>query len=277
MKRVLLPTDFSDNAWKAMCYAAQLYHEIPCKFYILNNYSAPYDPIESGVANYFEPLEKESEAGLEKVLKQFKELDHHPSSEFVTMTNFGPIHATISHLEETEDESHIVVMGTRGASGPGELFLGTTTVGVISNVKSPVIAVPQNAILEEPKEIMLAIDQRGVDHLNEVRPLIDLAKAHHSVVSVVNIHEVEKEVVLDKNSPEEFVIDHYLEGLEHAYYSLDGEYTEDKLMDFAHGMKINLITVIHRDQGFWKNLFHSSLTKRIAYHTDIPLLVLNDH
>lgn len=257
-----------------MCYAAQLYHDIPVKYYLLNNFSAPYDPVEAGITSYFEPLQKASEEGLAKVLKDFKELDHHDQTEFKCMSNYGPVHATIETIENSEDEDHIVVMGTRGATGMAELFLGTTTVGIIQNIKSPVIAVPYNAVLKSPSEIMLAIDQQGVDNLGELRPMIELAEKHSSTVSIVNIHQPEKALTLEKDSPEEFVIDHYLDDIEHNYYSIDGDYTEDKIMQFAHGMEIDLISIIHRERTFWQRLFHDSLTKRLAYHTDVPLLVL---
>lgn len=275
MKRVIIPTDFSDNAWKAMCYAAMLYHDIPVKYIILNNYSIPYDGSEVGLPTNFGPMQEESEAGLEKILAAFKDLDHHDETEFETISNYGPVHATIAKMED-EPESHVIVMGTRGANSLADHVLGTTTAGVMENINSPVVAVPLNANLTEPKQIALAVDDRGVDNLGEIRPLTDLARKHGSTISIINIHQPAEEVVLEKDGPERFVIDHYLEGIDHKYYSIDGEFTEDKIMQFAHGMDIDLITLIHRERGFWKSLFHSSLTKRMAYHSDVPLLVLND-
>jgi nucleotide-binding universal stress UspA family protein len=276
MKRVLLPTDFSDNAWKAMCYAAQLYSETPVKYYILNNYSAPYDPVEAGIISYFEPLKKTSQEGLNKIEQRFKDLDHHPATEFETVSTYGPVHATIQSFEDKEPEPHIVVMGTKGASGLAELFLGTTTVGVIRNIKSPVIAVPASAKLEEPKIIMLAIDSTGVDRLAEIRPLIEVAQNHDARIAVVNVHVPEAELVLEKDAPEEYVLDHYLEKIPHSYHSIDGEYVEDRITQFAGRIGADMIALIHRDRGFWRNLFHASMANRLAYHSDIPLFILKD-
>jgi len=276
MKRVLLPTDFSDNSWKAMCYAAQLYNNTPVMFYILNNYSAPYDPIEAGIISYFEPLKKSSEEGLKKIEARFRDLDHHPETEFKTFSTYGPIHATIQSFEKKEPESYIVVMGTQGASGLGELLLGTTTVGVVQNVKSPVITVPASATLEAPKNILLAIDNKGIGRLGEIRPLLKLAKAHSAKIAVLNVHVPETELVLDKDSPEEYVLDHYLADIEHSYHSVDGEYIEDKISQFANRMGADIIALVHRDRGFWRNLFHSSMTNRLAYHSDLPLFILKD-
>ena len=42
MKRILLPTDFSDISVNAIKYATQLFTNIPCEFYVLNVYRIPY-------------------------------------------------------------------------------------------------------------------------------------------------------------------------------------------------------------------------------------------
>ncbi len=41
MKNILLPTDFSDNAYNALRYAAELYKEEDCTFFLLNTYTPP--------------------------------------------------------------------------------------------------------------------------------------------------------------------------------------------------------------------------------------------
>ena len=38
MKKILLPTDFSDNAWNAIFTAVKLYTNVECRFYLLHGY-----------------------------------------------------------------------------------------------------------------------------------------------------------------------------------------------------------------------------------------------
>ena len=37
-KKILIPTDFSKNAWGAICYALELFKNEQCDIYILNCY-----------------------------------------------------------------------------------------------------------------------------------------------------------------------------------------------------------------------------------------------
>ena len=39
MKKILVPTDFSDNATNAIRYAVYLYKDVECTFYLLHTYS----------------------------------------------------------------------------------------------------------------------------------------------------------------------------------------------------------------------------------------------
>lgn len=39
MKRILLPTDFSDNAFNALSYAMQLFEKEKCEFTLLHTYT----------------------------------------------------------------------------------------------------------------------------------------------------------------------------------------------------------------------------------------------
>jgi nucleotide-binding universal stress UspA family protein len=52
---------------------------------------------------------------------------------------------------------------------------------------------------------------------------------------------------------------------------------EDSILDFIKLHRINLLAVAKHKRGFWDSLFHASLTKKLAMHIHIPLLVVHDH
>jgi nucleotide-binding universal stress UspA family protein len=275
MKNVILPTDFSENAWKAISYAAQLFHNEACNFIIVNTFTIPYIYSEAGALPDIEPLIANSKAQLDETLIRFKEFDHNYSSTFNTVSKFASLVDTISEIEAEFEGDCMVIMGTKGASGLGEIFLGTMTSHVINYVKSPVICVPNAAELTPPRRIMLAVDSEGVDRKEEIMLMVDIAEEHEASINIVNVPIGEAEV-LAEDSPEQFVVDHYLNKVPHTYHSLTGKYRENLLTEFVERNAIDLIAMIRRDRGFWKNLFHRSLTKSMAFHCDKPLLILRD-
>lgn len=274
LKQIILPSDFSDNAWKAMSYAADLYHNVPCKFHIINTYTYPITIPKVGGAVPIQALGNGSEEYLEILLKQFKDLDHHPLSEFESKSICGSLATSIEVYEDLLKEPVIIVMGTRGVTNIGELFFGTMTASIIKNVKSPVICVPNVAHLSIPKNIMLSIDEQGVANKEEIQPLFDLAENWKSSIAVVHVGS-DKEIIA-KESSERIGINNHLATIDHSFHAIPGDYIEDELTHFAKKNKMDLVALIKRDHGFLNNFFHTSLTKNLAFYSEIPLLILRE-
>lgn len=274
MKQIILPSDFSDNAWKAMSYAADLYHNTPCKFHIINTYSYPAQMAEAGGVHIILPLQKDSEKQLQELLKQFKDLDHHVNSEFETKSISGSLINTIVKIEDSAENNSMIVMGTRGASGIGKLFFGSMTASVIKKCTSPVICVPNHASLDTPKNIMLALDDLLISSQNEIQPLLELAQNWESKIDIVHINE--SKLRTDKKASEKIVTEQYMKQFEHKYHELFGTDIEDELTYFAKTNEVGLITLIKRNKGFWENLFQTSLSLNMAFYSKIPLLILRE-
>jgi nucleotide-binding universal stress UspA family protein len=277
MRHIILPTDFSDNAWKAMNYAANLYHKTPCTFHIINTYSLPTAFAGTGGVTLpinTKPMEKESENHMEELLKEFKDLEHHGLSDFEVKCASGPVIVAIQNLEDELDTTPVIVMGTKGVTGADMLFFGTVTTSVIKRCNSPVICVPTKANLGIPKNIMFAMDDLIISSKIEIQPLIELAEEWDSKIATVHINNTK--MVSTGKTPKEIVSDYYLDRIEHSYHSIEGVSIEGELMNFADENHIDLIAMTKREQGFWKSFFQTSLTKNMAFYSKIPLLVLKE-
>lgn len=276
MKQVILPTDFSENAWMAMSYAAQLFNDQPCVFKLLNTYNVPYGYMDISAPQDSEFFSKNSNEGLKETADKFRMLDHHSNSRIEMVSRFSSLIDAIVELEDNGLDS-IIVMGTKGMDGLGAFFLGSMTSHVVTHSKSPVICVPITAQLTVPEKILLAIDNQGVAHKSEIQNLIDISRKKQSHISIVNVPEEEEEKILTSLSTETAVISHYLNTISHDFQTLDSAYKEDAIISFAKSNHIDLITLIRRDRGFWKNLFHHSLTKSMSFNSDMPLLILKSN
>jgi nucleotide-binding universal stress UspA family protein len=148
MKNVLLPTDFSDNAWNATKYAIELFKDEECVFHLLNTYtpaiansrfmatSLSSGQLEDGVHG-------NSERGLKNVLNKIDKTKKNPRHSFKTISSFSLLVDEIKEIVEKE-RIDLIVTGTKGASGLDEVFMGSNTVRIIKSIKnSPVLAIPQ--------------------------------------------------------------------------------------------------------------------------------------
>lgn len=258
-----------------MCYAAQLYHKQPTNYYILHTVSVPYSQLETGLVQDVSVMLSEAEEELGRVLDRFKELDHHDGSGFSVICRFASLADTINDIEEELGGKTTIVMGTKGVTGATDLFLGTMSSHVVSHSKSHVLVVPNTAMLKTPDQVMFAIDDQGIQRKEEVEPLTQIALDHHVFLKIVNVPSA-GENILEFGGAEQIALSHFFKGIKHGYYSLNGKYKEDELMRFATANHIDLLVMIKRKRGFWKNLFHHSLTKSMVFHSDLPIFILKE-
>ena len=118
-RKILLPTDFSKNAWHAINYAIELYKKDQCVFYILNVFTATGNIIDSFInkepgSELYESAKLKSENGLAKVLDMLAFKDHkNPKHQFEIISTFNnAVEAIKSAVEEKDIE--MIIMGTKG-------------------------------------------------------------------------------------------------------------------------------------------------------------------
>ncbi len=61
-----------------------------------------------------------------------------------------------------------------------------------------------------------------------------------------------------------------------SFFKIPGNDVEQSLLDFSENQNIGLIVMRSHKRGFFESLFHTSLTKKMMYHSTIPLLVYKD-
>ena len=270
MAHVLIPTDLSDNALNAAVYAVNLFGAEGNRFTVLHTYFAP-PPGEGSIGDQLQAeLYKVSEAGMAQFMTRLTDAVPDQEPEFRSITEFGNLAAVLSLAEESPDAPDLVVMGTQGASGLDRILLGSNTASAIQRLRTPVLAIPEQARYQPPKRIVLADDGGHVDKVT-LKLLLDIARWSHAEVKIVH-------VVPEGTSPEEELngsgYDVLLGAIPHSFHSVSGDNVIVALHDLADQSDADLVVVVHRHRGAFEQLFHRSVATRSAMHTHIPMLVL---
>ncbi len=151
MKQILVPTDFSDNAYNALYYATRLFKNEACRFYILNTCDIETPVLTSIVDTSYadQQLSKESNEKLTEtfhsIVRDTEDFDH--SFEIISSTK-----KLLETIEDTVKDKGIdlIIMGTKGATGAKGFFIGSNTSNIIQRIKCcPVLAVPEEFNFEE--------------------------------------------------------------------------------------------------------------------------------
>lgn len=269
MAHVLIPTDYSTNALNAALYAVQLYGNEGNVFTILNTYMLPRGAA-STMWSIDDLLAKESAEGLNIFRSKLEEELPESGTDLRTMSEHGDLPNVIDRFRDDPEPPELVVMGTQGASGLKEVLMGSNTADVIKHCKLPVLAVPENARYRAPKRIVLADDGGPVDKAT-IKVLLDIARWSQAEVMIVRV--VEDEATMETGSSAS-VYDTLLGAIPHSHHYIIGDNVNTALHDLADQSDADLVVVIHRHRGIFEQLFHRSTATKLAMHTHIPMLVL---
>ena len=281
MKTILVPTDFSLNANKALNYAAELAKLSGSKIIILHVTDLTHAAINENVI-LPENFDKEIIDSANKHLSILVSATSFITGGTVEQQLYnGFVVDAIQHAckENTVD---LVIMGTLGNAGIKEKLFGSITAKIISHVDVPVLAIPLLYEWEIPKNILLAIKEFKEDP-SVLNPLLEIARALHAPIHVsVFTDEVKAHAVdyLQNSRDLELFTTHMQaanEDLNIVTAPLYGSQFEEAITTYISTNNTGLLVMITHKRNFLESIFNKSLTKKMSYHTNIPLLSLPIH
>jgi len=276
MKKILLPTDFSDNSWNAIKYALNLFKDEECNFHLLNTYTPliyniEYMEVSTAQFGLVDAMKETSKNGLEKLQKRIEEEFRNSKHTFTKISSFNTLTNEIKELHEGH-AMDFIVMGTKGATGAKEILLGSNTIHVIKNAKCPVLAIPSDFLFEIPHEILFPSDYNIDFQIKHVQSILDIAKIYHSKINILNVsfgYDLASNQVLNKQKLEK-----YFKKATCVFHSVNHNSVEEAITKFQLNAPVNLLVMINNKHSFFENLFFKSTINHIGFHLNIPFLVI---
>lgn len=273
MKTIILPTDFSNNAWKAAVYAVTVFRDTPCRFILFHVFSEPEKILETDVAYAISTRTKRIYVELNKIKNGLEDFDHHIDTTFETSARYGTEVSTI--VQATKNQfADLIVMGRTGSNSSEAA--GSLTIQLLTELPCPVICIPENSELTSPEHIMLATDYQDFIYHNQLNIVTDIAHQNKSRISIVNIKKDILAPVPIDNALEGFALHNFLDEIPHEYFDHEEEEVEEGILNFAHQKNVDLIVMMSRKRKFWEDLFHISISRTVGIHSDLPLLVIKE-
>lgn len=279
MNQVLIPTDFSQNSWNAIRYALELFKKSKCTFHVLNinpipPYSGAGTAIRAAAENFEDYVLEDSRKELKKLLKRIEKLPLNPKHTFVTHAIHGYFIEAIKR-EAEEKKIDLIIMGTKGASGLKKVTLGSNTGDVITKVKQPLLAVPEDAVFSSPKEIAFPTDYHISYDVKVLDTLIEMATMNDALIRILHISKKGEELTESQIEKKDF-LDDYLVEVKHSFHSLTGTKLETAVQCFTESRDIDMIAMVAKNLNFFQRILFRPAVEEISYHTEVPFLVLHE-
>jgi nucleotide-binding universal stress UspA family protein len=275
MKTIIVPTDFSDGAFKAIEYAIQFAKDFDGRLIICHAFELPAQGV-----NLMIDLSSELEKNAKIELKNLEKSIHDKidtgniSIEYIAL--IGDLNEVLKTLTE-QFNAELVIMGTKGESDLASKLFGTNTVSAIKHCKVSLLVVPAKAVYKAIKNIAFAIDYLRPASDETLKQLRDIALHNNAKLSLVNVHtdgEIGEFIASVKEMQAWYQKE--LDGVNLDFVFIENYAIEDGVFEFIHHNEIDLLAMITRKHSFFDEIFRKSISEELALHSNIPLLTMHE-
>jgi nucleotide-binding universal stress UspA family protein len=260
MNTVLVPIDFSETSFNAARYAVKLLTD--------------HQEVEIMLYHTFDkPDEEENRIeGLEK-LKQ--ELEQNRTVNISILTEQGNFLTELEKLARHR-QADLIIMGITGKSSLAQVFMGSNALKMAENKFCPVMIIPPNAVYGEIKNVLLTTDLKNVVSTTPSVPIKKVISTFNAKLHIVNVNS-EHYIALTENYAEQ------QQKLREMFAEFDPEFyflrlydIDDAINQFAQDKNIDLIITINKEHSLVHKLFITSHTKKLAYQSTVPVMVVHE-
>lgn len=268
MKKILIPTDFSEASGNAVEYAAALASDFQAKI-ILLNVVVPSVVIEDISAAAYLITEAELSENNKKLMKS--EIVRLSEKYHILVEGYirkGLPTEIIEKFTMTKNVD-LIVMGMKGRGKSNSKF-GSTTTMLIRKSKVPVLVIPRRINFKPLKQITFASEfvMDMEDHL----VLEHLAEKYNSNIKVLNVQK-NKELMSVENAIGKIETDLSFGKFNHSFDTFESDKVEKGIEEYLKNNPSDMLAMVAHKHSFLKRTFGTIHTKNMCYQTSIPLLV----
>jgi|SRR5690554_1792562 len=276
MIKILFPTDFSNAAENAFFYALQLTRKLNAELVLAHVYELPDlgRALHNTSKEVFEIMEMETLENFKKSvdnLRRKAENNGYGDVDFKHLMAEGQVVPRIVDLAKKENADYIV-MGTTGATGLKEVFLGSVAAGVIDNSPCNVLSIPEevsskNAI--DKIAYLTNYKDEEVVSFNEVNRFAAFFGA-----TVCSMHFKKEVSELSEKQMEDWKKKLGVNYEDLHSYVVTGNNLEEAICELYIKHDIDVIAIQPRKRNFFTQIFRKSISKQIVQRLSIPLFTL---
>ncbi|MDP2188106.1 MAG: universal stress protein [Sphingobacteriaceae bacterium] len=270
LKKILVPTDFSEKADRALEIACELARVTRCSLTILHVIELPYST-ELRKAKLKQELEKSAKPALKETVKKAKSLLSRLKIDIKEQMVVGnPVHGIVQ--EASAGGYDLICMGNRITTGLRRLVFDNTTSGVIDLANCPVLATTSKHPSIQLSSMLFGTDYREGD-LSILSKVCALANDLKSTLSVVHIskkkgfEEKLRAAGFEALAREKVV---YKDIRFQQFYNSD---VDSGIESAIKAINAGLIILSREHRGILDTLFGSDVIDDLVYKVEVPVLV----
>ncbi|MFL0354127.1 universal stress protein [Xanthomarina sp. GH4-25] len=270
MKKILVPTDFSQEAENALKVAAQLAKKYHGEIFLTHLLELPLSQVDALSSHSELP---EAVFFMKLAHKKFQDVLARDYLKDIKVHEYVDFNQSFSGIADTAKQNNVdlIIMGSHGASGFKEMFIGSNTEKVVRTSEVPVLVIKNEHINFDINEFVFASDFKN-DNKETYKQATRLAKAFDAKLHLLMVNtannftttEVAKKRITD-----------FIKGTDFSDYTINiynDENVEKGILNFSHQIDADLIGIsTHGRQGI-AHFLNGSISEDLVNHAKRPVI-----
>ncbi|NRD18955.1 universal stress protein [Winogradskyella eckloniae] len=270
MNKILVPTDFSEQAGNALKVAAMLAKAHNAEIYLLHMMEIPLQQNDQGSSQSDIP---ETLFFMKLAQKRFENLMAEDYLKGIKVHETVKADVTFNEIKESckEFDIDLIVMGSHGASGLMEMFVGSNAEKVVRTSDVPVLVIKNEHQSFEVSDFVFASDFKN-DNKETYKQAVKFAKAFGSKIHLLLVITSSNFMTTyEANSR----IKDFISGQEFDNYTItihNDTTVEHGILNFSKDINADLIGIsTHGRQGI-AHFFNGSISEDLVNHAKRPVI-----
>ncbi len=260
MRKVLVPTDFSETSLNAATYATKLMTGIYGVNLLL--YHVYEKPVHAAAA----------EDELKKLKTSLFDIGIVKTQ---VLSEQGDDFAACLEEYVRENKPDLIIMGITGKSKIAQTLIGSNTLNIVKKNVCPVLIVPPAAKFTRLKNIALASDFIHAPSLAIAGVIKNMLSDHFARLHIVNVNPTHHVSITEAYEKVRNEMDTLFKGYEHEFHFIGLYDLPETLNMFVKDHNIDMIITLPRDHSWPGTLLGQSNTKKMGYQSSVPVLAIH--
>jgi len=274
IKRILIPVDFTETSDLAITEALTIANAVDAEIYILhvveyNEYYFSVVPETQVMLPSLITLEKAVKKKMEELREKIKKKSGLAPKVFVTT---GHVHSEIIDFAEKK-KIDLIIMGTHGASGYKEFFIGSNAQHVVTLSKSPVLTMCMEKSKPGFKNILIPIDAslHSREKVNLAIKIADIFKSKIHLLGLTDSKDIDEQNKINIKLDSIKKISN-MHKLDHKSVVVQGTSLAKAARGYANKNKCDLIVINTGHESAITGIFLGAFAQQIVNHSKVPVL-----
>jgi len=272
MKKIVVGIDFSDCSINALEHAITIANKADADLLLLwvNKPSGNRDVFSSEIGDIFSKVNFEFDRLIDRFQGEMQR------GEITYTIREGKVYTEIAELAK-EVEAFMVIIGTHGASGFQEFWMGSNANRVVALVDCPIITIRGGVDIERSLvRIVMPLDST-LETRQKVPVTVELAKYFEAEIYILCLYTTKVQDIRKMIDSYADQVSKYMdeEGVKYNVAALESENITDSTIEYAEKVDANLIAIMTDQEKTVANIILGPYAQQMVNHSPIPVLTVH--